>query len=100
MKSNLEAIMLLTDAQLDEQINLLTEKKYTKENYSPTTDFLLANKLIEKENIIVKQNENNLFCIPVFEYHGKTYGILESSSYLRTAMMYYLAKKVGVIKED
>lgn len=99
MNSNLEAIMLLSNEQLDEQIKLLT---HTKDSniFSPTTDFLVANKLIQKENIIVKQNEKNLFCVPVFEYHGKTYGILESSSYLRTAMMYYLAKKVGVIKED
>lgn len=100
MNSQLDTIMLLTNQEIDQQIELFAKNIPSHTSvFSPTTDFLLGSKLIEKENIVVKQNDSKLFCIPVFEYHGNTYGILESSSYLRTAMMYYLAKKLGIIKE-
>lgn len=115
MSFTLEQLALLTNEQIDKEVALIegihcpeimnpkeksSHVSLLNNSYSPTTETITANKIINRENIIVKKTKDNQYYIPVFEDKNKSYGLLYSSSYLRTAMLYYLAKKFGIIREQ
>jgi hypothetical protein len=90
----------MTNEDLDLYVNRLENPKSNGVLYSPTTQWSLGNSIIEREGIIIKKNsQNNNYCIPVFEYGDQVWGLLESDNYLRTGIMYFIAKKCGLICE-
>lgn len=115
MRLNLEQLSQLSNEEIDKEVALLegfipmntihsNEKtshlSLLNNSYSPTTETITANKIISREHIVVKKTKDNQYYIPVFEHKDKSFGILYTNSYLRTAMLFYIAKKTGVIREQ
>lgn len=96
----IEDVSNISNEDLDFHIAALEGLEY-KSDYSPTQQWEIGNRIIQRENIIIKKDHvSQLYCIPVFEYNNEVWGILKSSEYLRTAMLYFFAKRSGIISEQ